>query len=115
MSFSMKISFSRYLYFLIPELNSVLLIEKEKKERETEMELIGSLGYIKCIASLSVELSSCYLAFRRMGEDKIPPPHQVRKSRQTPLGLSCPCCCPSPSLKLEQSSSGPSLLLNPFF
>ena len=33
-------------------MNSVLLIEKEKKERETEKELIGSLSYIKCIASL---------------------------------------------------------------
>ena len=55
----MKIAFSRYLHFLIPEINSVLLIEKEKKERETEKELIGSLSYIKCIASLSVELSSC--------------------------------------------------------
>ena len=74
----MKIPFSRYLYFLIPEINSVLLIEKEKKERETEKELFGSLSYIKCIASLSVELSSCYLAFRGMGQDKIPPPHQVR-------------------------------------
>ena len=40
----MKIAFSRYLYFLIPEINSVLLMEKEKKERETEKELIGSLG-----------------------------------------------------------------------
>ena len=39
----MKIPFSRYLYFLIPEINSVLLIEKKSKERETEKELIGSL------------------------------------------------------------------------
>ena len=39
----MKITFSRYLYFLIPEINSVLLIEK-RKERETEKELIGSLS-----------------------------------------------------------------------
>ena len=77
----MKIPFSRYLYFLIPEVNSVLLIEKKKKrkERETEKELIGSLSYIKCIASLSVELSSCYLAFGGMGQDKILPPHQVRR------------------------------------
>ena len=30
----MKTAFSRYLYFLIPEINSVLLIEKEKKERK---------------------------------------------------------------------------------
>ena len=82
----MKNPFSRYLYFLIPEINSVLLIEKEKKERETEKELIGSLSYIKCISLLSVELSSCYLAFRGMGQDKIPPPHQVRsivESQQT--------------------------------
>ena len=75
----MKIAFSRYLYFLIPEINAVLLIEKEKKERETEKELIGSLSYIKCIASLSVELSSCYLAFSGMCQDKILPPHQVRR------------------------------------
>ena len=76
----MKIPFSSYLYFLITENNSVLLIENEKKERETEKELIGSLSYVKYIASLSVELRSCYLAFRGMGEEKIPPPHQVRKS-----------------------------------
>ena len=111
----MKIAFSSYLYFLIPEINSFLLIEKEKKEKETEKELIGSLCYIKCIASLSVELSSCYLAFRGIGQDKIPPPHQVRKSLQTPSGLSCPCCCPCPSLKLEQSSTRPSLLLRSLF
>ena len=42
---------------------------KKKKERETKKELIGSLGYIKCISSLSVELSPCYLAW--MGQDKI--------------------------------------------
>ena len=106
----MKIAFSSYLYFLIPEINSVLLIEKEKKERETEKEVIGSLDYIKYIASLSVELSSCYLAFRGIGQDKIPPPHQVRNSLQTPSGLSCPSCGPCPSLKLEQSSTRPSLL-----
>ena len=46
----MKIPFSRYLYFLIPEINAVVLIEKENKERETEKELIGNLSYIKCIA-----------------------------------------------------------------
>ena len=40
----MMIPFSRYLYFLIPEINSVLLIENEKKEKETEKELIGSLS-----------------------------------------------------------------------
>ena len=107
----MKIPFSRYLYFLIPEINSVLLIEKEKKERETEKELIGSLSYIKCIASPSVELSSCYLAFRGMGQDKIPPPHQVRRKHVSRSGLCCLC----PSLNLEQSSSGPSLLLSSFF
>ena len=54
----MKIPFSRYLYFLITEINAVVLIEKENKERETEKELIGNLSYIKCIASPSVELSS---------------------------------------------------------
>ena len=107
----MKIPFSRYLYFLIPEINSVLLIEKENKERETEKELIGSLGCIKCIASPSVELSSCYLAFRGMGEEKIPPPHQVRTNHVSRSGLCCPC----PSLKLAQSSRCPSLLLIPFF
>ena len=32
----MKISFSRYLYFLIPKINSFLLIEKKKKERKKE-------------------------------------------------------------------------------
>ena len=31
--------------------------KKEKTERETKKELIGSLGYIKCIQSLLVELS----------------------------------------------------------
>ena len=107
----MKIPFSRYLYFLIPEINSVLSIEKEKKERETEKELIGSLSYIKCIASLSVELSSCYLAFRRMGQDKIPPPHQVRSKHRSRSGLCCPC----PSLELAQGSRCPSLLLRRLF
>ena len=111
----MKIPFSRYLYFLIPEINSVLLIEKEKKERkkerETEKELIGSLSYIKCTASLSVELSSCYLAFRGMGQDKIPPPHQVRSNDVSRSGLCCPC----PSLTLEKSSGGPSLPVRSVF
>ena len=64
---------------IFPEINSVLLIIKKKnKERETGKELIGVLSYIKCIASLSVELNSCFLAFRGMGPDKIPPPHQAR-------------------------------------
>ena len=107
----MKIPFSRYLYFLIPEINSILLIEKEKKERETEKELIGSLSYIKCIASISVELSSYYLAFRGMGQDKIPPPHQVRRKHLSRSGLCYPC----PSLTLEKSSGGPSLLLRSVF
>ena len=107
----MKIPFSRYLYFLIPEINSILLIEKEKKERETEKELIGSLSYSKCIASLSVELSSCYLTIRGMGPDKIPPPHQVRSNDVSRSGLCCPC----PSLTLEKSSGGPSLLLKVVF
>ena len=106
----MKTAFSSFLYFLIPEINSVLLIEKEKKERETEKELIGSLGYIKCILSLSVELSSCYLAFRGMGQDKIPPPHQVRSKHVSRSGL-----CPCPSLKPAQSRSSPSLLLKIVF
>ena len=107
----MKIPFSRYLYFLIPEINAVVLIEKENKERETEKELIGNLSYIKCIGSLSVELSSCYLAFRGMGQDKIPPPHQVRSYDVSRSGLCCPC----PSLTLEKSSGGPSLLLRGVF
>ena len=58
LGFSMKVPFSRYFYFLIPEINSVLLIEKGKKERETEKELIGSLSYIKYPASITVKLSS---------------------------------------------------------
>ena len=107
----MKIPFSRYLHFLIPEINAVVLIEKENKERETEKELIGNLSYIKCIASPSVELSSCYLTFRGMGEEKIPPPHQVRTNHVSRSGLCCPC----PSLKLAQSSRCPSLLLSTFF
>ena len=112
LSFSMKISFSRYLYFLIPEINSVILIENEKKEKETEKELIGHLSYIKCIASLLVELSSCYLAFRGMGQDKIPPPHQVRSKHDfSRSGLCCPCR----SLNLEQGSKRPRLLLSIFF
>ena len=61
-----------------------ILIKKEKKERKTKKLLIGSLGYIKCIASLSVELSSCYLAFSGMCQDKIPPPHQVRSTQSRP-------------------------------
>ena len=99
-------------YFLIPEINYVLFItkkkkkKKEKKERGTKKELIGSLGYVKCISSLSVELSSCYLAW--MGHDKTPPPHQVRTSvHQWTSGL--PGCS---SLKLEQSSTCPRLLLS---
>ena len=68
------------LKLLIPEINSVLLIKKETKERKTKKVLIGSLNYIKCIAALSVELSSCYLAFSGIGQDKIPPPHQMRSS-----------------------------------
>ena len=84
--------------------NYVLFIKKkerkEKKERETKKELIGSLGYIKCIPSLLVELSSCYLAFSGMGQDKIPPPHQVRRSFDASPGLPT-----WPSLKLEQSSN----------
>ena len=107
----MKIPFSRYLYFLIPEINAVVLIEKENKERETEKELIGNLSYIKCIASPSVELSSCYLVFRGMGQDKIPPPHQVKRNHVSRSGLCCPC----PSLKLEQSSTCPSLLVRSVF
>ena len=106
----MKIPFSRYLHFLIPEINAVVLIEKENKERGTEKELIGNLSYIKCIASLSVELSSCYLAFRGMGQDKIPPPHQVRSKHVSWSGL-----CPCPSPKLAQSRSSPSLLLRIVF
>ena len=106
----MKIPFSRYLHFLIPEINAVVLIEKENKERGTEKELIGNLSYVKCIASLSVELSSCYLAFRGMGQDKIPPPHQVRSKHVSRSGL-----CPCPSPKLAQSRSSPSLLLRIVF
>ena len=107
----MKIPFSRYLYFLIPEINAVVLIEKENKERETEKELIGNLSYIKCIASPSVELCSYYLTFRGMGQDKIPPPHQVRSKHVSRSGLCCLC----PSLKLAQSRSNPSLLLKIVF
>ena len=74
--------------------------KERKKERETKKELIGSLGYnIKCIPSLLVELSSCYLAFSGMGQDKIPPPHQVRRSLYSRPGLPT-----RPSLKMEQSS-----------
>ena len=54
-----------------------------------------------------VELSSCYLAFSGMGEDKIPPPHQVRRAfDDTSPGLSTW----SP-LKLEQSSNCQSLCM----
>ena len=61
----MKIPFDNVTF---PEINSVLLIrKKEKKEKETEKEFIESLSYIKCIASLSVELSPCYLTFRDLG------------------------------------------------
>ena len=96
----MKISFDN-LTFPNSRNNYVLFIKKkkEKKERETKQELIGSLGYIKCIPSLLVELSSCYLAFSGMGEDEIPPPHQVRRSFDASPGLST-----WPALKLEQSS-----------
>ena len=78
--------------------------KKEKKERETKKELIGSLGYIKCIPLLLVELSSCYVTFGGMGQDKIPPPHQVRKSLYARPGL--PIC---PSLKPEKGSARPSM------
>ena len=96
----MKISFDN-LTFPNSRNNYVLLLKKkEKKERETKKELIGSLGYIKCIPSLLVELSSCYLAFSGMGQDKIPPPHQVRRSLYARPGLPT-----RPSLKLEESST----------
>ena len=73
----------------------------------TKKELIGCLGYIKCIASLSIiKLSSCYLAFRGIGQDKITPPHRVKKTVHAPSGL-CACL----SLKQEQSSTRPSLLV----
>ena len=58
----MKISFDN-LTFPNSRNNYVLFIKKktkktkEIKERETKKELIGSLGYIKCIPSLLVELS----------------------------------------------------------
>ena len=102
----MKISFDN-LTFPNSRNNYVLLIKKkEKKERETKKELIGSLGYIKCIPSLLFELSSCYLAFSGMGEDKIPPPHQVRRSFDASPGLPT-----WSSLKLEQSSDSQSLCM----
>ena len=101
----MKISFDN-LTFPNSRNNYVLFIKKkkkiEKKERETKKELIGSLGYIKCIPSLLVELSSCI--FSGMGQDKIPPHHQVRSYLDARLGL--PNC---PSLNVEQSSSRPRL------
>ena len=102
----MKISFDN-LTFPNSRNNYVLLIKKkEKKERETKKELIGSLGYIKCISSPSVELSLCHLAW--MGQDKIPPPHQVRTSvHELTSGLPG-----RSSLKLEQSSTCPRLLLS---
>ena len=84
--------------------------KKKKKERETKTKLIGSLSCIKWIASFSVEPSSCFLAFSGMGQDKIPPPHQVRNAVQAPSGL---CACPS--LKLEQSSTRPSLHLSTWY
>ena len=55
----MKIPFDN-LTFPNSRNNYVLFIKKkkrEKKERETTKELIESLGYIKCIPSLLVELS----------------------------------------------------------
>ena len=101
----MKISFDN-LTFPNSRNNYVLFIKKktEKKERETKKELIGSLGYIKCIPSLLVELSWCYLPFSGMGQDKIPPPHQVRRYLDARLGLPN-----GSSLNLEQSSSRPRL------
>ena len=97
----MKISFDN-LTFPNSRNNYVLFIKKrkEKKERETKKELIGSLGYIKCIPSLLVELSSCYLAFSGMGQDKIPPPHQVHRALYARPGLPT-----RPSLKMEESST----------
>ena len=94
-----------------------VLIKKEKKKGETEKELIGNLSYIKCIASLSVELSSCYLAYIGMGQDKIPLPHQVRSiivswpTVQAWPGVWIGC----PTVELEQSSASPSVLLWSFF
>ena len=109
--FSMKISLTT-LHFLIPEIIMFYLWKKkkrkEKNERETKKELIGSLGYIKCIPSLLVELSSCYLAFGGMGQDKILPPHQVRISLYASPGL--PTCL---LLNLEQSSTCPRMSLQP--
>ena len=105
----MKISFDN-LTFPNSRNNYVLFIKKkkkkEKKERETKKELIGSLGYIKCIPSLLVELSSCYLAFGGMGQDKIPPPHQVRIPVYASPGL--PTCL---LIHLEQSSPCPRMSL----
>ena len=104
----MKISFDN-LTFPNSRNNYVLFIKKkkkEKKERETKKELIGSLGYIKCIPSLLVELISCYLAFSEMGQDKIPPPHQVRRSFLPSPGFST-----WPSLKLEQSRNYQSMCM----
>ena len=80
---------------------------KEKKERKTKKVLIGSLG--KCIASLSVELSSCYLLFSGMCQDKIPPPDQVRSTQSRPGPWA------GPALQVEQSSTCPSLLLSPWY
>ena len=68
----MKIAFSRYLYFLIPEINSFLLIEKEKKERETEKELIGSLS------SLHFQLNSFRVILHLGGWVKIKYLHLIR-------------------------------------
>ena len=47
-----------------------------------------------------------YLAFRGMGQDKIPPPHQVRSTESRP-GL-----CGGSALKVEQGSDRPSVLLS---
>ena len=105
----MKISFDN-LTFPNSRNNYVLFIKKkEKKERETKKELTGSLGHIKCIASVLFELKSCYFAFSGMGQEKIPPPHQVRRSLHARPGLCCPCF----SLKLEQSSTRPRMCMTP--